>query len=115
VGLGTMTEKDTFGEKLHDKEKADEDLYFAERDRELIAKQKARIAEETAARQSESAHMRCPKCGEHLSAETLHGLHVEVCATCQGVWLHHRPELEQLVRREEGGWLTRCLERIRGR
>jgi len=109
-----MTEKDTFGDKLRDKEKADEDLYFAERDRELIAKRKAPIAEETEASQSESAHMRCPKCGERLSADTLHGIHVEVCATCHGVWLD-RPELEQLVRREEGGWLTRYLERIRGR
>lgn len=109
-----MTEKDTLGDKLHDKEKADEDLYFAERDRELISRRKARIAEETEVSQSESAHMRCPKCGERLSADTLHGIHVEVCATCQGVWID-LPQLEQLVRREEGGWLTHYLERIRGR
>jgi hypothetical protein len=109
-----MTEKDAFGDKLRDKEKADEDLYFAERDRELIAKRKARIAEEKGANQSESAHMRCPKCGERLSSDTLRGIHVQACATCHGVWLD-RPELEQLVLREEGGWLTRYLERIRGR
>jgi hypothetical protein len=109
-----MTEKDTFGDKLRDKEKADEDLYFAERDRELIAKRKARIAEEKGANQSESAHMRCPKCGERLSSDTLRGIHVQACATCHGVWLD-RPELEKLVLREEGGWLTRYLERIRGR
>jgi len=109
-----MTEKDTFGDKLRDKEKADEDLYFAERDRELVAKRKARIAEETQASQSESVHMRCPKCGERLSADFLHGIHVEVCATCHGGWLE-RTELEQLMPREEGGWLSRYIERIRGR
>ena len=106
-----MTEKDTFGDKLRDKEKADEDTYFARRDRELIAKRKV---EEAEARKQNSVRMACPKCGEFLSADTLHGVHVEVCATCHGMWLE-RAEIEQLGRREEGGWLTRYLERIRGR
>ena len=33
-----MEEKDRLGTKLRDKEKADEDRYFAERERELLAK-----------------------------------------------------------------------------
>ena len=31
-------EKDRLGEKLHQKEKAEEDRYFAKRDRELLAR-----------------------------------------------------------------------------
>ncbi len=33
-----MEQKDRLGTKLRDKEKADEDRYFAERERELVAK-----------------------------------------------------------------------------
>jgi hypothetical protein len=33
-----MVEKDPFGDKLKDKERAEEDLYFAKRDRELVEK-----------------------------------------------------------------------------
>src|SRR5438094_544146 len=36
----TMDEKDRLGKKLQDKERGDEDRYFAERDRELIEKLK---------------------------------------------------------------------------
>jgi hypothetical protein len=38
-------EKDRFGDKLRDAEKAKEDTFFAERDRALLAKLKARTAE----------------------------------------------------------------------
>jgi hypothetical protein len=106
-----MTEKDTFGDKLRDKEKADEDTYFARRDRELIAKRKA---QEGATEKVQSAPIKCPRCGEALKAETLRGAHVEVCSGCHGMWLE-RSEMEQLVRRGEAGWLSRYLDRIRGR
>lgn len=109
-----MTEKDTFGDKLRDKEKADEDTYFARRDRELIEKRKAQRAQEEATGKAPSAPMACPRCGEPLKAETLHGAQVEVCSGCHGMWLE-RAEMEQLVRRGEAGWLTRYLDRIRGR
>jgi len=109
-----MTEKDTFGDKLRDKEKADEDTYFARRDRELIEKRKAQQAQEAATGKGRSAPMACPRCGEPLKAETLHGAQVEVCSGCHGMWLE-RVEMEQLVRRGEAGWLTRYLDRIRGR
>jgi len=33
-----MVDKDPFGDKLKDKERAEEDLYFAKRDRELVEK-----------------------------------------------------------------------------
>jgi len=104
-----MTDKDTFGEKLHQKEKADEDSYFAQRDRELIAKWKAQTTEEEEARVRERAATRCPKCGE-----TLREVRVEVCPKCRGMSLE-QGDLDQGVRHQGSGWLARCLERIRGR
>jgi len=49
-------EKDRLGEKLHQKEKAEEDRYFAEHDKELLEKLREKAAE------------RCPTCGAALVA-----------------------------------------------
>jgi Zn-finger nucleic acid-binding protein len=96
-----MDEKDRLGTKLREKEKAEEDRYFAQRDRELIEKlkQSQATAEETELRQQ--AHMRCPKCGEKLSSLQYHEVTVEECPACKGMWLD-RGELETLAQRERG-------------
>jgi hypothetical protein len=107
-----MDEKDRLGDKLREKEKAEEDRYFAERDRELIAKLKRGKTEEQEPTIRAMARMRCPKCGERLRSETVRGATVEACPGCGGMWLD-RGALEQAVAHEEGGWLTRYLERLR--
>jgi len=103
-----MDEKDRLGTKLWEKEKAEEDRYFAQRDRELIEKlkQTQTTAEETALRQQ--ALMRCPKCGEKLTSRQHHGVTVEECPACKGMWLD-RGELETLAQREKTGWLARVI------
>jgi hypothetical protein len=105
-----MSEKDRLGTKLRDKEKAEEDRYFAQRDRELIEKLKKEkeAAEEAAQRQQ--LLMRCPKCGVQLNTIQHRGVTVEECPSCQGMWLD-RGELEILAQRENEGWLTRWLRR----
>jgi len=106
----TMDEKDRLGKKLQDKERGDEDRYFAERDRELIEKlkQDKTATEETALRQQ--ALMRCPKCGAQLVSIQHHDVTVEECPACQGMWLD-RGELEALAQRENEGWLARFIRR----
>jgi len=100
-----MDEKDRLGGKLKEKEKAEENRYFAERDRELLAKlkQQQSSAGEVALRQQ--ALMRCPKCGEKLVSLRRHEVTVEECPSCRGMWLD-RGELETLARREHEGWLA---------
>jgi hypothetical protein len=102
-----VDEKDKLGEKLHQKEKAEEDRYFAERDRAAI--EKLRRAETAAAR---PPGMRCPKCGAALAPVKHHGLMVEECPTCHGVWLD-AGELEQIAQRERDSWLGRLFYRPR--
>jgi len=51
-------DKDRLGEKLHQKEKAEEDRYFAERDSELLARLR---------RQKEGETLGWPRCGMTLS------------------------------------------------
>lgn len=105
-----MDEKDRLSEKLREKEKAEEDRYFAERDRELLAKlkQKQTGTEEATLRQQ--ALMRCPKCGEKLVSLQHHEVTVEECPSCQGMWLD-RGELEILAQRENESWLARFIRR----
>lgn len=103
-------EKDRLGDKLRDVEKAHEDKFFAERDRELLQKLKAQT--ETSAEQSvrELARMRCPKCGDRLKTRTHLEVEVDECPSRHGIWLD-MGELEKLTKRESSGWLARIFGR----
>jgi ribosomal protein L37AE/L43A len=102
-----MVEKDPVGDKLRDKEKAEEDRYFAQRDRELVEKMKKEHGE--AASQA-AALMHCPKCATKLVTVTQHDVTVEECPSCKGMWLD-RGELETLAKRENEGWVGRLIRR----
>ena len=107
-----MTEKDRLGTKLRDKERGEEDRYFAERDRELIATLKqAREAEQEQAIR-ELARARCPRCGARLSQRALHGVMIDECKACQGIWLDGG-ELEAVARRGGAGWIGAFLEGLK--
>ena len=103
-------EKDRYGDKLREVEKAREDTFFAERDRELLLKLKAQTGAEQEQAVRDFARMRCPKCGERLQTR----LHLEVgldqCPSGHGVWLD-ADELEKLTAHESSGWLARFLGR----
>lgn len=102
-----MDEKDRLGAKLREKEKAEEDRYFAQRDKELLEKLKQQQAEP---QEVEQALMRCPKCGTKLNTVEHHNITVEECPSCQGMWLD-RGELEILAQRENEGWFSRFVRR----
>jgi hypothetical protein len=101
-----MHEKDPFGDKLRDKERADEDQYFAKRNRQLLEKMRAQTepADETTAR--ETARGRCPKCGKRLDSRRFDNIVLEECPSCRGIWLA-RDEIANLSRRESESFLGR--------
>ena len=103
-----VNEKDRFGDKLRDAERAREDVYFAERDRELLAKLHHAKEGETEDVLKQAAHMRCPKCGERLRKRSFHAVDVEECPSCHGMWLD-QGELEKIGHQETGGWIARWL------
>lgn len=105
-------QKDRFGDTLREAEKAREDLYFAEQDKKLVEKLKAAKQAEAEAELRSAARMRCPKCGQRLSARSFHEVQVEECPDCGGLWLD-AGEFEALAKRENEGWLGR-LFRSRG-
>ena len=103
----TVNDKDRLGDKLRDVERAREDQYFAERDRELLQRLRSAKGSETEAALKEAAHMRCPKCGTRLR-QNVNEIVVEECPSCHGVWLDDG-ELLKVDRHEGEGWIARWL------
>ncbi len=91
-------DKDRFGDKLREKGKGDEEAYFAARERE-----KLEALRKTG--EGEAPRGLCPRCGVKLEEQELHGVSIDVCKDCGGIWLD-KGELEQLQAREEEGWFT---------
>jgi hypothetical protein len=103
-------EKDRFGETMRLAERAKEDIFFAERDQELLEKLRAQLRKvDTAA-----AAPNCPKCPGKLESYTFHGFALDRCHECRGIWLDNG-ELESILRRISrgplGAWLARLTAR----
>lgn len=100
-------EKDRFGETMRLVERAKEDIYFAEHDRALLEKLRAQL------RKTESGEgvRRCPKCPGELEGYTFHGVALDRCRQCGGIWLD-RGELEAIVRKLRLGPLGEWFDRL---
>ena len=100
-------DKDRYGETMKLVERAKEDIYFAERDRELMAKLKAKLqkAEKTA------IDLCCPKCAGHLESYTFEGFALDRCDKCGGIWMD-RGELEGVVRKVSRGPLGEWFDTL---
>ena len=77
-------EKDRLGDKLRQKEKAEEDRFFAERDKALV--EKLRREQTATAPQPAPAEPLCPKDGSRLTTAEEHGVTVERCPSRHGMW-----------------------------
>lgn len=80
--------KDRFGDKLHDAEKAQEDKWAREEDQRLIEK----------LREKEHAQLHCPRCNAKLTARVEAGLALLACPDDHGAWIDHQT-LQQLKKR----------------
>jgi uncharacterized protein with PIN domain len=86
-----VDEKDRFGDKLHQSEKALEDQWARQQDAELLEKIRQKKATETAA-------MACPKCGQALVDKVAAGVHMLACPQHDGAWLD-ASALENLLKK----------------
>ena len=105
-------EKDRLGSKLQDKERAEEDRYFKERDRALVEKLRGKTASEQEQALRDLARDRCPRCGERLAPIELQGVTVDECPAGHGLWCD-KGELETIAQRENDSWLGRLFYRPR--
>ena len=102
-------EKDRFGEKMRLVERAKEDIYFAEKDRELIEKLKARLKKMERAEQT--AALSCPKCPGSLETYRFMDFILDRCSLCGGIWLD-QGELEGILKKVARSPLSLFVERL---
>ncbi len=77
-----------------------ESEYFHKKEKEVIAKMKAKIEEDDAKRLG----IKCPKCDGKLIEADFEEIKIDVCDKCSGVWLD-AGELTLIVDHEkDGGW-----------
>jgi hypothetical protein len=89
-----------------DKPSKAEDEYFArqelERRKQWAKDRSAKMATEEKQRLRDLHYMKCPKDGMDLHTIELHGVKIDQCPTCNGIWLD-AGELEQLTRPDRAG------------
>lgn len=96
---------------MSDKPSRNEDEYFAREDAERIRKLREQQAAEQHARERRSHYLKCPKCGADLKTETLHGVQIDRCPECHGLWLDEG-EIDQLMQQEDTGVFRRVLSDV---
>jgi NCAIR mutase (PurE)-related protein len=96
-------DKDRLTEQLRNKEKAEEDRYFAELSKKQVEKLRQTHASATAAGTAD-----CPRCGAALEVKQRHGIAVDACPRDHGIWLD-MGELEEITKRQGEGWLSRLI------
>jgi len=96
--------------KWDERKKAQEDEYFIKKEREQLAKLRARQQAESSAAAKQAGTMKCPKCGGQLKERTFQKVVIDQCTACHGIWLD-AGELEQVAEKESGGWLGKFWQK----
>ncbi len=89
-----------------------EDEYFAKQEIERRRKWAAEQAERMAAAEKQKVKdlhwMKCPKCGMDLGEIELHGVRVDQCSYCGGIYFD-AGEIDQLLRHNDQGIAARVF------
>ena len=89
---------------LDDRRRGLEEEYFRKKNLEAIEKLREKMKISEAAKNAGTSSMRCPRCDGSLKESTIEEVPVNTCGKCAGTWLD-AGELEQLTKRQKGGWL----------
>lgn len=96
--------------KWDERKKAQEEEYFVKKEREQLAKLRAKQEAEAKVAAKEESYMKCPKCGESLKARSFQKIEIDQCSGCGGIWLD-AGELEQVAEKDSGGWLGKFWQK----
>jgi Zn-finger nucleic acid-binding protein len=91
-----------------DKPSRNEDEYFVKQDAELLRKQRELADAASLESERKSHYMKCPKDGYDLASSTYHGVQIETCPHCGGMWLD-AGEIDAVSHEDRPGLLTRVL------
>ncbi|MBM4264188.1 MAG: hypothetical protein FJ145_22540 [Deltaproteobacteria bacterium] len=97
-------------DKWDERKKAQEDEYFVRKEKEQLAKLKAKQEAESKDAAKQASYMKCPKCGESLKARHFQKVEIDQCGGCGGIWLD-AGELEQVAAKDEGSWLGKFWQK----
>ncbi len=92
-------------------ERAKEDIYFAERDRELLEKLRAQLQKVDKA----EVPSRCPKCPGVLESYTFCGYALDRCRRCGGVWMDKgelKGVIHKISRGPLGAWIDKLTAKV---
>ena len=94
-------------------EHANEEIYFAEKEHELVEDMKFEFHKAEEGRR-EAQRVTCPKCSGQFAKFRLMGFDLERCENCEGIWLN-KGELAGILRRQARGplgvFLDRCFSK----
>ena len=96
---------------MTEKPSRNEEEYFARRETELLRQQREALHRAEAETERRSHHMKCPKCGYDLITGEWHGIQIDQCTHCHGIWFD-AGEAESLVRDSQPGLLGRALKSV---
>jgi Zn-finger nucleic acid-binding protein len=91
-----------------DKPSRNEDEYFVKQDAELLRKQRETAAAAARDAERKTHYMKCPKDGYDLGSSVYHGVQIETCPHCGGMWLD-AGEIDAVAHEERPALLTRVL------
>jgi hypothetical protein len=93
-----------------------EQEYFLRKELERLKvlrdEHRQKVAEEERTKLKELHYMHCAKCGQTMSTTQLHGVDVEICPGCGGMYLD-AGELDKLVEEHTRGPFTAALGKLR--
>jgi len=78
---------------IEEKPSRNEDEYFARLDADLMKERRARLDADRLKQERTSHYNKCPKCGCDLEERERHGVKIDQCPECGGMWLD-KGELE---------------------
>ncbi len=93
---------------MAEKPSKNEEEYFARRDAELMRQQRATAQKAAADAERRSHHMKCPKCGYDLITGEWHGIEIDQCTHCHGIWFD-AGEAESLLTHDARGISSRVF------
>ena len=91
-----------------DKPSRNEEEYFAREDAELMRKQRERAHAAAIEAERKTHYMKCPKDGYDLTTSEYHGVQIETCPHCGGMWFD-AGELEAVAHEDHSSLLTRVI------
>ena len=83
-----------------------EEEYFHRKNKEAIEKLREKMKVAEAAKAAGTSSMACPRCDGSLKETKIEEVTIDTCDKCGGVWLDSG-ELEQLTKKDAGGWFKR--------